>query len=148
MEMLKTNTAHILLNSINRLLNSNAILTAIGTLLILHVGSNGAQFVNSSTLPTPYPDPNARVPTITSKLENLSELHRTPIRPVSNSATNSPSATTTEGYLNLNGNDSYGKSIIWKQKKPKKKIVTKKPFSLVIGTNVKYYWSNFYYTPR
>lgn len=108
--MLKTNIAHVLLNSVNRLLNSNEILAAIGTLLILHVGINGVQFVNSNTLPTPYPDPNARVPTITSKLENLSELHRTTKEPAfSNNATNF-SAATTEGYLNLNGNDSYGES--------------------------------------
>lgn len=117
--MLKTATiAHILLNSVNRLLNSNAILTAIGTLLILHVGNNGVQFVTSNTLPTPYPDPNARVPTITSKLENLSEFHRTssssstPSNNHNNINSNSSgnlSATTTEGYLNLNGNDSYGK---------------------------------------
>lgn len=113
--MLKTNIAHVLLNSVNRLLNLNAILTAISTLLILHVGRNGVQFVNSNTLPTPYPDPNARVPTITSKLENLSELHRTSITPSNNdnnSNSGSLSASTTEGYLNLNANDSYGKISI------------------------------------
>lgn len=109
MKMLKTNITHVLLNSVNRLLNSNAILTAIGTLLVLHVGSNGVHFVNSQT--PSYPDPNARSPTITSKLENLSESHRTSITPSSsNTATNL--STTTEGYLNLNANDSYGKSII------------------------------------
>lgn len=108
--MLKTNIAHVLLNSVaNRLLNSNAILTAISALLILHVVRNGVQFVNSNTLPPPYPDPNARVPTITSKLENLSESHRTSITPSNNSGSASLSATTTEGYLNLNANDSYGK---------------------------------------
>lgn len=115
--MLKTTTfAPILLSGVNRLLPSNAILTAIGTLLILHVGRNGVQFVNSATLPTPYPDPNARVPTITSKLENLSELHRTSQTPSANNNNNNNnsgnsgnlSATTTEGYLNLNANDSYG----------------------------------------
>lgn len=112
--------APILLNGVNRMLPSNAILTAIGTLLILHVGRNGVQFVNSATLPTPYPDPNARVPTITSKLENLSELHRTSQTPATNNNYNNSgssggggsgdnlSATTTEGYLNLNANDSYG----------------------------------------
>lgn len=117
--MLKTNIAHVLLNSANRLLNSNAILTAIGTLIILHVGINGVRFVNSNTLPTPYPDPNARVPTITSKLENLSELHRTSVAPsFSNNATGL-SATTTEGFLNLNGNDSYGNYIhTMRKKKP------------------------------
>lgn len=111
--MLKTSMVHVLLNSVNRLLNSNAIRTAISTLLILHVGRNGVQFVNSNTLPTPYPDPNARVPTITSKLENLSELHRSSITPSnsnnSNSNSSNSSSATTEGYLNLNANDSYGK---------------------------------------
>lgn len=88
--------------SFMNLLNSNSILTAIVTLLILQVGQNRIWLVNSSTLPTPYPDANAR-PTITSKLEIYkNDLHKTTV----------PNVTaTTEGYLPIfSGNDSYGKS--------------------------------------
>lgn len=98
-KMPKTYFKHGMLNS---LLNKNFVLSAISTLLILQVGRNGNRFVSGNTIPTPYPDANARA-TITSKLENLSELHRTTTTPSSNSST------TTEGYLNINANDSYGK---------------------------------------
>lgn len=85
--------------TLNRLLNSNVILTVISILLFLELNRNSIQFVCCSALSTPYPDANAR-PTITSKLENLSDLHRT---------TPSNSSTPTEGYLNINANDSFGK---------------------------------------
>lgn len=88
--------------SFMNLLNSNSILTAIVTLLILQAGQNRIWLVNSSTLPTPYPDANAR-PTITSKLEIYkNDLHKITV----------PNVTaTTEGYLPIfSGNDSYGKS--------------------------------------
>lgn len=98
--MRKTYFKRCLLNS---LLNTNIILIATSILLVLSIERNGIQFVSSNTLPTPYPDPNAR-PTITSKLENLSESHRT-------TAPLNITTTTTEGYLNVNANDSYGKIL-------------------------------------
>lgn len=97
--MPKTYLKRCLLNS---LLNTNIVLIAISTLLILSIERNGIRFVSSNTVPTPYPDANAR-PTITSKLENFSESHRT------TAPSNSNTSATTEGYLNINGNDSYGK---------------------------------------
>lgn len=57
-------------------------------------------FVSGSTISSPYPDANAR-PTITTKLENLSELHR--------SIANTTTTTSTEGYPSpLNGDENYG----------------------------------------
>lgn len=83
------------------LLTINSLLAAIVTLTILQTGKSGIWFVNSSTIPTPYPDVNAR-PTITSKLENFkSDLHRSTTPNITSS---------TESYINIfNGNDTYGK---------------------------------------
>lgn len=57
------------------------------------------KFVIGMSASTPYPDANAR-PTITTKLENLSDLHK---------SSSSSTTTSTEGYPNLfNENDKYG----------------------------------------
>lgn len=69
---------------------------AIGFMLIL------SQLQFSLAASTPYPDANAK-PTITTKLENLSDLHKSP---------SSTTTTTTEGYPKLyDEDDKYGKLI-------------------------------------
>lgn len=96
-------------NCKHTLLNTNQIFTIISVWLIVHVSKNA---IECNTLPTPYPDANARA-TITSKLENLSnDLYRTTTTTTTLAdgagAAASNGTGPTEGYLNINGNDSYG----------------------------------------
>lgn len=80
----------------NKLLNKFVLLAII----LLQVNRNS--FANGLTASTPYPDANAK-PTITTKLENLSDLHKSSI---------STTTTSTEGYPNIfNENDKYGKIL-------------------------------------
>lgn len=83
------------------LLNSFIFWTIIGLILnLLQLQCNQNLYVSGSITSTPYPDANAK-PTITTKLENLSDLHRSSI---------SSTTTSTEGYLNtFNDDDKYGK---------------------------------------
>lgn len=83
------------------LLNLFVIVTAFTTLLN-YWQPNTIKFVqlaSGADVSTPYPDANAK-PTITTKLENLSEFHK---------STASSTTTSTEGYPSLFGqDDSYG----------------------------------------
>lgn len=83
------------------LVNSFIFWTIIGLVLnLLQLRCNENLYVSGSITSTPYPDANAK-PTITTKLENLSDLHRSSI---------SSTTTSTEGYLNtFNDDDKYGK---------------------------------------
>lgn len=82
------------------LLNSFIFWTIIGLVLnLLQLQCKQNLYVSGSITSTPYPDANAK-PTITTKLENLSDLHRSSI---------SSTTTSTEGYLNtFNDDDKYG----------------------------------------